>query len=93
TRYLEFLSADGKKALHIQSAKPFSFCVSAFTDADIWKAEHTVDLTDTTEGENGFWTVSIDAFQRGVGTAACGPDALEQYRVRPGVYRLSFFVW
>ncbi|WP_414712493.1 hypothetical protein, partial [Sphaerochaeta sp. UBA5836] len=29
---------------------------------------------------------------RGVGTATCGPDTLERYRVRSGVYRLSFTI-
>ncbi len=92
-RYVEFSDKTNGKTLHIQSFTPFSFCVSQYTDADLWKCEHTAELTDTTEGENGFWTVSVDIVQRGVGTAACGPDTLEQYKVRPGVYRLSFIVW
>ena len=69
TRYLEFTG--GGKSFHVESATPFSFCVSKYTDADLWKCEHTAELTDTSEGENGYYTLSIDAFQRGVGTAAC----------------------
>jgi len=91
TRYIEFTG--GGKSFHVESTTPFSFCVSKYTDADLWKCEHTAELTDTSEGEGGYYTLSIDAFQRGVGTAACGPDTMEEYRVRPGVYRLSFLVW
>ena len=93
TRFIEFVDKRSGKTLHIQSAKPFSFCVSQYTDEDLWKCEHTAELSDTATGKNGFWTVSIDIAQRGIGTAACGPDTLEEYKVRPGVYRLSFLVW
>jgi len=34
----------------------------------------------------------LDARVRGVGTAACGPDTLERYRVGSGVYRLGFVI-
>ncbi|MCR5606149.1 MAG: DUF4981 domain-containing protein, partial [Treponema sp.] len=93
TRYLEFIDSESGKTLHIQSFRPFSFCVSPYTEKDLWKCEHTNELSDTTEGEAGFWTVAIDAAHRGVGTGACGPDTLEKYRVRPGIYRLNLLVW
>jgi beta-galactosidase len=32
----------------------------------------------------------LDAMQRGVGGASCGPDTLEQYRVNPGEYHLHY---
>lgn len=94
TKYLELLP---KKAalqpLHIQSADPFTFSISRFTADDIWKHDHPAELTDTTAQEYGYWTVTIDAALRGVGTAACGPDTLEQYKVRPGVYQLNLLFW
>jgi hypothetical protein len=34
--------------------------------------------------------VLVDAIQRGLGTASCGPDTLEKYQIKPGVYTLHF---
>lgn len=34
--------------------------------------------------------VCLDAMQRGVGGASCGPDTLEEYRVKPGSYSLAY---
>lgn len=31
----------------------------------------------------------VDAAHRGLGTAACGPDCFEEYKVYPGIYRLK----
>ena len=41
---------------------------------------------------DGVLHVYCDAFQRGVGTATCGPDALEEYRIAPGRYRLELLL-
>ncbi|NLK13171.1 MAG: hypothetical protein GX313_00245 [Spirochaetales bacterium] len=32
--------------------------------------------------------LSLDAAVRGVGTATCGPDALDRYRIPGGVYQM-----
>jgi beta-galactosidase len=79
--------------IHIQSLTPFTFSISRYEMADVWKSGHPAELTDTTTGKEGYWTVTIDAAHRGVGTGACGPDTLEQYRIRPGIYRLSLKLW
>jgi beta-galactosidase len=92
-RYMELAGSPDGRILHIESFVPFSFCISKYTNSDLWKGGHRCELTDMTKGADGYWTVTLDAVQRGVGTGACGPDTLEQYRVRPGVYRLSFIVW
>ncbi|MGA1669755.1 MAG: hypothetical protein ACO39F_02580 [Candidatus Nanopelagicaceae bacterium] len=34
--------------------------------------------------------VTIDAIQRGVGTASCGPDTLSKYIIKPGTYTWSW---
>jgi beta-galactosidase len=31
--------------------------------------------------------VHLDAAHRGLGTASCGPDSLDEYLVGPGTYR------
>jgi beta-galactosidase len=52
------------------------------------------DLADATHNvyvkRSGTTVVTIDAAHRGVGTASCGPDTLDKYKIRPGVYR---FIW
>ncbi|HAH63433.1 MAG TPA: hypothetical protein DCL73_15210 [Treponema sp.] len=84
----------GGKSLHIQSLTPFSFSVLKYTVADLFKCNHPAELTDLTQAaENPHWMLTIDAAHRGVGTGACGPDTLEPYRIRPGVYKLSLRVW
>jgi beta-galactosidase len=36
--------------------------------------------------------LNIDIAQRGVGTATCGPDTLEQYRVRGGLFSMRLYI-
>jgi beta-galactosidase len=36
--------------------------------------------------------VTIDAIQRGVGTASCGPDTLVKYKIKPGTYKWSWTI-
>lgn len=60
---------------------------SHFIPNDLLAAHHTYDLKPRRET-----FVNLDVRQRGLGTASCGPDALECYRIGPGVYELSFMV-
>jgi beta-galactosidase len=34
--------------------------------------------------------VHVDVAHRGVGTASCGPDTLQRFKVGPGVYELAY---
>jgi len=34
--------------------------------------------------------VNLDVAQRGLGTASCGPDTLERYRIGAGAHALNF---
>lgn len=90
--YLELSAEDGRK-IHVQSETPFSFNYSPYTTADLFKCHHRDELVDTTQGADGHWVLILDAAHRGVGTGACGPDTMEQYRVRPGVYSLDVVIW
>ncbi|MCR5290909.1 MAG: DUF4981 domain-containing protein [Treponema sp.] len=92
TRYIA-LSGKNTPDIHIQSDTPFSFAVSKYAQDDVWKCHHISELTDVTKGPDGKWYVTIDIAHRGVGTAACGPDTLEQYRIRPGVYTITLFIF
>jgi beta-galactosidase len=37
-------------------------------------------------------TVHVDIAHRGLGTASCGPDTLERYRIAPGTYTFAYVV-
>lgn len=66
---------------------PMEAKASHFTPHDLLPAMHTFDLTP--RGET--W-VTLNAKQRGVGTASCGPDTLDQYKIWPGEYRLELLI-
>jgi beta-galactosidase len=48
---------------------------------DLADATHHVDVQPS-----GNTVVTIDAAHRGVGTASCGPDTLDKYRIKPGIF-------
>jgi beta-galactosidase len=72
----------------ILPCRPVNMSVSRYTPDNMLRALHTHELADTMKTD-GYYTLNIDAAQRGVGTATCGPDTLEAYRLRGGVYRLT----
>lgn len=92
TRYLELRGET--QSVHIQSLSPFCFNVSKYSAQNLFACAHTAELSDLSKDRrNPRFILSIDAAHRGVGTGACGPDTLEKYRVKPGVYKLSLRVW
>ncbi|HKB89241.1 MAG TPA: hypothetical protein VKC60_01860, partial [Opitutaceae bacterium] len=52
---------------------------------DLYAAKHTVDLTPRRET-----ILYLDSAQRGLGTASCGPDTLERYRLRKRRHNFSY---
>ncbi len=66
---------------------PMEAKASHFTPHDLLPAMHTCDLTPRPET----W-VTLNVKQRGLGTASCGPDALDQYKIWPGEYRLELLI-
>jgi len=83
TRYLT-LSSDAV-TLRADPARPLTFNASHFTPADLTRAYQTYDLTPRPEV-----TLCLDAAHRGLGTASCGPDTLEPYRLGAGRYTLAY---
>ncbi|MDR0640913.1 MAG: DUF4981 domain-containing protein [Treponema sp.] len=76
--------------LRFVPAVPCNISVSRYDQENVLKALHTPELVDRSRGPEGCYYLNIDAAQRGVGTATCGPDTLEEYRIRPGIFRLCF---
>jgi beta-galactosidase len=82
-----------KEKITIVPSSPAQFSCSRYTQENMLESLHTCDLVDVSAGENGFYFLNIDCAQRGVGTGTCGPDTLEQYRVRPGLYHMRLFIF
>ncbi len=73
--------------LYVQLDKPRMVTVTPMRSADLADATHNVFVQPC-----GNTVVSIDAVQRGVGTASCGPDTLPKYKVKAGIHKLSWTV-
>jgi beta-galactosidase len=85
--------AAGKpRALSVWCHTPLNMSALRYTRENMLNALHTCDLVDTTKGPGGFFTLNLDIAQRGVGTATCGPDTREEYRVRPGLYTMRLYI-
>ncbi|MEO0608661.1 MAG: beta-galactosidase domain 4-containing protein, partial [Pseudomonadota bacterium] len=86
TRWARVLNAAGD-GLQFTFPTPLSFTARPHHDVDLNQAETLAQLKtrETTE-------VHIDAAVRGLGTAACGPDALPQFRVGPGTYAFRWIL-
>ncbi len=64
-----------------------SFAARHHHDGDLTSAMTLADLKQSDAIE-----VHIDAAMRGMGTGACGPDVLAQYKSGPGSYRFSWIL-
>ena len=79
---------DGAVSVEFRACSgPMEAKASHFTPHDLLPAMHTFDLTPRAET----W-VTLNVKQRGLGTASCGPDALDQYKIWPGEYRLELLI-
>jgi beta-galactosidase len=54
---------------------------------DLYQANDQTELH-----RNKFLTVHLDIAHRGVGTASCGPDTLEKYRIGAGTYTFAYVI-
>ncbi|MEL6860464.1 MAG: glycoside hydrolase family 2 TIM barrel-domain containing protein [Pseudomonadota bacterium] len=84
THWFRLLNEAGQ-GLQFTLPKPLSFTARLHHDEALNEAETLAELTEQETIE-----VHIDAALRGLGTAACGPDALAKYLVGPGTYQ---FAW
>ncbi len=67
--------------------EPLHAAASHFTPQDLYRARHTIDLERRPETH-----VYLDLAQRGLGTASCGPDTLEAYRIGAGSHRFAYTI-
>jgi beta-galactosidase len=86
TSRVELEQARGPR-LTIQSSRKFAFSATHFYPADLTAAYHQHELKPRPET-----ILCLDAAHRGLGTASCGPDTLEKYRIRETRFSLNL-VW
>jgi beta-galactosidase len=81
------------RSITITTDNPVMMGCCRYTQENMFNALHTCDLQDLSAGGEGYFFLNIDCAQRGVGTAACGPDTLEPYRVRPGLFSMKLYIF
>jgi beta-galactosidase len=77
--------SNGAAGVRFTPARPCEGSVSHFTPDDLFAATHAHQLSPRPET-----LINLDVAQRGLGTASCGPDTLERYRIGAGDYALDF---
>jgi beta-galactosidase len=84
---------ESPQSITIAPDKPVMMSACRYSPENMLEALHTCDLRDLSAGTGGYYFLNIDCAQRGVGTGACGPDTLEQYRVRPGIFTMKLYIF
>jgi beta-galactosidase len=79
------LSNDNGYGIRIEGDPTIEFNASHFKENDLYTARHTTDLHPRTET----W-LNIDSAMRGLGTASCGPDTLDAYRLLKSRYEFNY---
>lgn len=83
TRWVSFMNDKGN-GLFVTSDETFNFSIYQYSDANLSVAEriNQMELAD-------YWTVNIDYKQAPVGTATCGPGALDKYLIKNESYEYT----
>jgi len=86
-RWFEFADPTTKRVVRLEPIEPSTLHVSAtrFGVDDLYAAAHETDLRPRRT-----LVVHADVAHRGLGTASCGPDVLDRYRITPGTHRFSY---
>ena len=78
-----FRIADGDTTIEVVTpATPLAFSALPYGADDLTAATHPHELR-----ERPATFVHLDAVHRGLGTAACGPDTADRWRIASGTYR------
>ena len=71
--------------LFVSGKEHLNFSVYNYSDKELTKAERMNQIVPAT-----YWTVNIDYKQAPLGTATCGPGALDKYLIKNGIYEYTF---
>lgn len=83
TRWLAITDRKGH-GLFVGSDEHFNFSIYQYSDENLSTAER-INQMET----SNYWTVNIDYKQAPLGTATCGPGALDKYLVKNGSYEYT----
>ena len=86
TRWLSLTDA-GQGGLKVIGTTPFNFSVSPYAVSNMMAAQHSHELVALPYNE-----LHLDAAMAPVGNASCGPQALDKYKVRNGIYQMIFYL-
>ena len=83
TRWFAFTNNEGN-GLFVTSDEPFNFSIYQYSDENLSVAEriNQMELAD-------YWTVNVDYKQAPLGTATCGPGALDKYLIKNDNYEYT----
>ena len=86
-RWMELIDSASGDVVRVDAVEPVTLHMSALrhTVDDLYRA---ADLTELEQADK--LVVSVDVAHRGVGTASCGPDVLDRYRLQPGRYEFAY---
>jgi beta-galactosidase len=84
---------DKPSGITVRADKPVNMSISRFSLENTLHALHRPDLEDLSAGKEGYYILNIDCAQRGVGSAACGPDTRDAYRVYPGIFKMRLYIY
>lgn len=79
------LTDKSRTGLRVEGNPTIEFSASHYTAADLFAARHTTDLSPRPQV-----ILNLDHTQRGLGTASCGPDTLEKYRLLARSYQFTY---
>ena len=71
--------------LFVSGKDHLNFSIYRYSDADLTKAERINQIVPAM-----YWTVNIDCKQAPLGTATCGPGALDKYLIKNDIYEYTF---
>lgn len=83
-RWFAVTNNDGN-GLFVSGKDNLNFSIYRYSDKDLTKAERINQIAPT-----DYWTVNIDYKQAPLGTATCGPGALDKYLIKNDIYEYTF---
>lgn len=78
---------NGAEKVTFRAHKLMECSASHFKADDLFRAFHTSELRPRPEV-----VVNIDCRQRGLGTGSCGPQTMEKYQVKPGLFEFGYTI-
>jgi beta-galactosidase len=87
-RWVELVESSSGRTVRIDGLdRPFHVSATRYRADDLYRSASVFDIEPAER-----LIVHLDAAHRGLGTASCGPDVLDRYRLTAGTYELRYRV-